>query len=95
MRGRKDIFMAGLKIFLPGRKNILMTGLHKDIFARTENIFYGRTKNIFTAGLKIFPQQGYRRFQLKLGGDPDTDIARIKACRAVMKDGEVIIIIII
>ena len=79
--------MAGLKIFLPGRKNIFMAGLRKDIFARAENIF--------TAGQKIFPQQGYRRFQLKLGGDPDTDIARIKACRAVMKDGEVIIIIII
>jgi len=35
--------------------------------------------------------QGYRRFQLKLGGDPDVDIARIKACRAVMQDGEVLI----
>jgi len=35
--------------------------------------------------------QGYRRFQLKLGGDPDIDIARIKACRGVMQDGEVLI----
>jgi len=32
--------------------------------------------------------QGYRRFQLKLGGDPDTDIARIRACREVMDAGE-------
>lgn len=35
--------------------------------------------------------QGYQRFQLKLGGDPDTDIARILACRAVMEESEVLI----
>ncbi len=32
--------------------------------------------------------QGYRRFQLKVGGDPDTDIARIKAVSAVLSPGE-------
>jgi L-alanine-DL-glutamate epimerase-like enolase superfamily enzyme len=32
--------------------------------------------------------EGYRRFQLKVGGDPDTDIARIKAVSAVLQAGD-------
>jgi cis-L-3-hydroxyproline dehydratase len=32
--------------------------------------------------------EGYRRFQLKVGGDPDTDIARIRAVSAVLKPGD-------
>src|SRR6478752_8457888 len=32
--------------------------------------------------------EGYHRFQLKVGGDPDTDIARIKAAAAVLKPGD-------
>jgi L-alanine-DL-glutamate epimerase-like enolase superfamily enzyme len=31
---------------------------------------------------------GYRRFQLKVGGDADTDIARIKAVAAVLQPGD-------
>merc|ERR1719431_618978 len=38
-----------------------------------------------------YREEGYKRFQLKLGGDPDTDIARIRSCRAVMKPGEVLV----
>ena len=32
--------------------------------------------------------QGYRRFQLKVGGDPDTDIERIRAVRAALPPGD-------
>ena len=32
--------------------------------------------------------EGYRRFQLKVGGDPDTDIERIRAVAAEMQSGE-------
>ena len=32
--------------------------------------------------------EGYRRFQLKVGGDPDTDIARIHAVAAQLKPGD-------
>lgn len=32
--------------------------------------------------------EGYRRFQLKVGGDPDQDIERIKAARAVLEPGD-------
>lgn len=32
--------------------------------------------------------EGYRRFQLKVGGDPDTDIERIRAVAAVLQRGD-------
>ncbi len=32
-----------------------------------------------------YREQGYTRFQLKVGGDPDTDIERIRAARAILK----------
>lgn len=32
--------------------------------------------------------EGYRRFQLKVGGDPDTDIERIRAAAAVLLPGD-------
>ncbi len=32
--------------------------------------------------------EGYRRFQLKVGGDPDTDIARIRQVAAVLEPGD-------
>jgi cis-L-3-hydroxyproline dehydratase len=35
-----------------------------------------------------YRQQGYTRFQLKVGGDPDTDIARIRAVRAMLQPNE-------
>lgn len=34
---------------------------------------------------------GYHRFQLKVGGDPDLDIERIRAVRAVLDRGEVLV----
>jgi cis-L-3-hydroxyproline dehydratase len=35
--------------------------------------------------------QGYTKFQLKVGGDPDTDIARITAASARLESGDVLI----
>ncbi|QJX00220.1 cis-3-hydroxy-L-proline dehydratase [Frigoriglobus tundricola] len=40
------------------------------------------------ANVAGYREQGYRRFQLKVGGDPDTDIQRIKAVAAVLKPGD-------
>ncbi len=34
--------------------------------------------------------EGYRKFQLKVGGDVEADIARIRACRAVLEEGELL-----
>ena len=35
-----------------------------------------------------YRKEGYRRFQLKVGGDPDTDIARIRAVSLELQAGE-------
>lgn len=35
-----------------------------------------------------YKSEGYTRFQLKVGGDPDTDIARIRAARAMLGDND-------
>lgn len=38
-----------------------------------------------------YRNEGYRRFQLKVGGDPDTDIQRIKAVRSVLSEKDKLI----
>ncbi|MSR06988.1 MAG: mandelate racemase [Gemmatimonadetes bacterium] len=38
-----------------------------------------------------YRKQGYRKFQLKVGGDPDTDIARIRTVAAELSPGDVLI----
>jgi L-alanine-DL-glutamate epimerase-like enolase superfamily enzyme len=43
------------------------------------------------ARIAEYRAQGYTKFQLKVGGDPDTDIARIKASAAVLQRGDVLI----
>ena len=35
-----------------------------------------------------YRREGYTRFQLKVGGDPDTDIARIRAVNRMLKPGD-------
>lgn len=35
-----------------------------------------------------YRREGYTRFQLKVGGDPDTDIARIRAAGAMLEPGD-------
>ncbi|QDU95920.1 cis-3-hydroxy-L-proline dehydratase [Lignipirellula cremea] len=43
------------------------------------------------ANIVGYREQGYRRFQLKVGGDPDTDIARIRAASQVLEPGDKLI----
>ena len=38
-----------------------------------------------------YHKEGYKRFQLKVGGDPDTDIERIHAVAALMQEGDVLV----
>ncbi len=40
------------------------------------------------ANVAEYRDQGYTRFQLKVGGDPDTDIERIRAARAVLRQSD-------
>ena len=43
---------------------------------------------IMAAKVAGYRAEGYTRFQLKVGGDPDVDIARIRAVRSILKGGE-------
>ncbi len=38
-----------------------------------------------------FREEGYRRFQLKVGGDPDKDVKRIKAVLKVIQPGDILV----
>lgn len=38
-----------------------------------------------------YRSQGYRKFQLKVGGDPDVDIERIKAVLKVIRPGDILV----
>ncbi len=43
------------------------------------------------ANVAKYRDEGYRRFQLKVGGDPNLDIARIRAVREVLADNDVLV----
>ncbi len=43
------------------------------------------------ARVGAYRAEGYRKFQLKVGGDVEADIARIHACAAVLESGDVLV----
>ena len=43
------------------------------------------------ANVDGYRSEGYRRFQLKVGGDPDIDIERIRQVAAQLQPGEKLI----
>jgi L-alanine-DL-glutamate epimerase-like enolase superfamily enzyme len=43
------------------------------------------------ASVLAYRSEGYRRFQLKVGGDPQTDIARIRAVRDVLEKDDILV----
>lgn len=49
------------------------------------------TPDAMAASISTYRAQGYTKFQLKVGGDPDTDIARIKTAAAELEPGDVLI----
>jgi L-alanine-DL-glutamate epimerase-like enolase superfamily enzyme len=49
------------------------------------------TPDAMAAKVAGYRREGYRKFQLKVGGDPDTDIERIRAVAALMETGDVLI----
>ena len=46
------------------------------------------TPEAMAASVAAYRDEGYRRFQLKVGGDPDVDIERVHACAAVLEAGD-------
>lgn len=49
------------------------------------------TPEVMVASLARARREGFRRFQPKIGGEPDLDIARIHAMAAELKSGEVVV----
>lgn len=49
------------------------------------------TPENMAASVAGYRQEGYRRFQLKVGGDPNTDIDRIRAVRGELGDNDILI----
>lgn len=49
------------------------------------------TPEAMAAKVAGYRAEGYRRFQLKVGGDPDVDIARIRAVAETLQTGDVLI----
>lgn len=49
------------------------------------------TPDEMAARVRQYREQGYRRFQLKVGGDPDVDIQRVQAVADVLEPGEKLI----
>ena len=50
-----------------------------------------RTPKEMALDVARYRSQGYRKFQLKVGGDPDVDIKRINAVLNVLKPGDVLV----
>ena len=49
------------------------------------------TPDAMASNIKGYRDEGYRRFQLKVGSDVETDIARIRSCAAVLEAGDVLV----
>lgn len=49
------------------------------------------TPENMAAKVGVYRSEGYTKFQLKVGGDPDTDIERIRAASAQLRKGDVLV----
>ena len=69
---------------------ILLGGRYGDDFPLYRAISQ-ESPEAMAAKVAGYREEGYRRFQLKVGGDPDTDIDRISAVAAVLEPGDKLI----
>jgi L-alanine-DL-glutamate epimerase-like enolase superfamily enzyme len=65
----------------------LLGGRHGDDFVLYRAISQESPESM-AAKVAGYRAEGYRRFQLKVGGDPETDIARIRAVASVLQPGD-------
>ena len=68
----------------------LLGGTYGDTFALYRAISQD-SPEAMAARVGHYRAEGYTKFQLKVGGDPDTDIARIRAAAAMLRPGDVLI----
>ena len=50
-----------------------------------------RSAEEMAENVALYREQGYRKFQLKVGSDPDDDIARIRSVMSILDPGEVLV----
>ena len=43
------------------------------------------------SNVALYREQGYRKFQLKVGGDPSDDVGRIRSTAALLNVGEILV----
>jgi L-alanine-DL-glutamate epimerase-like enolase superfamily enzyme len=68
----------------------LLGGRSMEIFPLYRAISQGSAKEM-AEDVARYREEGYRRFQLKVGGDPDDDIKRIKSVLKVIKPGDILV----
>ena len=68
----------------------LMGGRQGDNVALYRAISQG-TAEAMAKNVQMYRDQGYRRFQLKVGGAPNDDIARIRAVRAILSPDDILV----
>jgi len=76
--------VAGLPVY------VLLGGAQQDAVKLYRAISQD-TPARMAARVKAYRAEGYTKFQLKVGGDADVDIERIRACRKALRDGDVLI----
>ena len=69
---------------------VLMGGRFGDDFPLYRAISQASPEEM-TQAIQRYRGEGYSKFQLKVGGDPDTDVARILAAAAGLQPGDVLI----
>jgi L-alanine-DL-glutamate epimerase-like enolase superfamily enzyme len=67
------------------------TTIHPDTSRTKPESFIGSFLSLFDDTRKMRQREGYRKFQLKVGGDPDADIERIHTVADVLKEGDVLV----
>ena len=68
----------------------LLGGRYGDSFALYRAISQ-EAPEAMAAKVAAYRAEGYRKFQLKVGGEVEADIARIHACAAVLEPGDVLV----
>lgn len=69
---------------------VLLGGRYVEDYPLYRPISMG-SPEIMAADIERFVGEGYHRFQLKVGGDPRTDIERIKQTRAVLAPDDILV----
>ncbi|MFL5336412.1 MAG: cis-3-hydroxy-L-proline dehydratase [Geminicoccaceae bacterium] len=68
----------------------LLGGRHGESFALYRAISQ-EDPDLMAAKVGRYRAEGYRKFQLKVGGEVEADIARIRACAAMLQPGDVLV----